>query len=142
VKARVRRIGAALEDLPPERIALLVAVGLALGVFPIMGFPTALCLLAALGLRLNAAALQALNNASTPLQLALALPLARVGAWLCRGATPGGGSTAGTLAGAALHAVAGWACICVPLGALLYVILVFTMRRSRPSWLGALKGAA
>ena len=35
-------------DLSPEQAALLLSVGLVLGVFPIMGFPTLLCLLAAL----------------------------------------------------------------------------------------------
>ena len=130
MKAWAARLQASVEELSPEQVARLLAVGLVLGVFPIMGGPTVLCLLAAFGLRINLTALQLLNNASSPLQLALLLPLARAGARLCGSAASPGGSAAGKLGAAALHATAGWACICIPLGALLYLILVFVMRRS------------
>ena len=128
MKGWVLRFQASLAELSPEEIALLLSVGLVLGVFPIMGFPTVFCLLAAIGLRLNWAALQLLNNISSPLQLALLLPLARAGNVLCGGARPLGGSWAGMLGAAALHAVTGWACICIPVGAVLYVSLVFLLR--------------
>lgn len=136
MKAWAARLQASAEELSPEQVARLLAVGLVLGVFPIMGGPTVLCLLAAFGLRINLAALQLLNNASSPLQLALLLPLARAGARLCGGAAfPGGpaAGTLGTLGAAALHATAGWACICIPLGALLYVTLVQLAGRWRAS---------
>ena len=130
MKSLILRFRASVEDLSPEQLALLLTVGLVLGVFPVMGCPTILCLLAALGLRLNLAALQLLNNMSTPLQLALLLPLARAGTALCGGAASGGVSWTGILGLAALHAVTGWACICVPLGGMLYFTLVFAMRRA------------
>jgi hypothetical protein len=133
VKAWGLRFRASVERLPPEKVALLLSVGLVLGVFPVMGCPTVLCLAAALGLRLNLAALQLLNNVSSPLQLALLLPLERAGAFLCRGAVSGGGSAAGQLGAAAVHAVAGWASICVPLGMVLYVVLLLAMRKGRPA---------
>ena len=132
MRARLLRFRASLKALSPEQVALLLSVGLVLGVFPIAGCPTVLCLLAAFGLRLDVAALQLLNSISSPLQLALLLPLVRTGAWLCGGAATGG-SAAGRLGAAAIQAIAGWACICIPLGALLYVILVFVLRRGRPS---------
>ena len=116
-----------VEQLSPEEIALLLAVGLVLGVFPIAGCPTMLCLLAAVGLRLNFAALQALNNISTPLQLALLLPFTRAGAWLFGGLVPGG-SLAGKLGLAAMHAIAGWASVSIPLGFLLYFVLIAALR--------------
>lgn len=128
MKASARRLRASLAELTLEQTVFLLSVGLVLGVFPIMGFPTVLCLLAAFGLRLNLAALQLLNNISSPLQLALLLPLARAGTKLCGGAPPAGGSWTGTVGSAALHAVAGWACICVPLGAMLYWSLLFFLR--------------
>jgi uncharacterized protein (DUF2062 family) len=130
VKSWPRRVRAALETLSPEQAALLFSVGLVLGVFPIVGFPSVLCLLAAFGLRLNVAALQALNNLCSPLQWALWLPLEKAGAWLCGRAAcdwAGGGGFGSVV----WHAIAGWACICVPLGALLYSILAFTLRRRR-----------
>jgi len=129
VKARALRFQASLGDLSPEEAALLLSVGLVLGVFPIMGCPTVLCLLAAFGLRLNVAALQLLNSAASPLQLVLLLPLARTGARLSGGAMFAGGSWTGQIGSVALHAVTGWACICIPLGALLYCCLVWWGRR-------------
>jgi hypothetical protein len=136
------RFRASVESLSPDQVALLISVGLVLGVFPIMGCPTVLCLLAAGGLRLNAVALQLLNSVSSPLQLVLLLPLARAGAWLCRGAAPSAASTAGALGAAALHAVAGWTCICIPLGGLLYAVLVMAMRRRRPPCFNSVKSPA
>jgi uncharacterized protein (DUF2062 family) len=131
VRTWLLRFQASLVELSPEQAALLISVGVVLGVFPVMGLPTVLCLLAAIGLRLNLAALQLLNNISSPLQLALLIPLARAGTVLCGGGTASRGSWAGNIGLAALHAVAGWACICIPLGALLYFSLVFVMRRGR-----------
>jgi uncharacterized protein (DUF2062 family) len=133
VRASVLRLQASLAELTPEQIAQVLSVGLVLGVFPMMGIPTLLCLLAAFGLRLNFAALQLINNMSSPLQLALLVPLARAGARFY-GAPIVSFSWTGTIGLAALHAVTGWACICVPMGAVMYVSLVFflrmTMRRS------------
>jgi len=123
------RFRTSVEALSPEQVALLLSVGLILGVFPIMGCPTAFCLLAALRLRLNLVALQLLNQISSPLQLALLLPLERAGAWLCGPASPVDGSAASQIGAVALHAIVGWACICVPAGILLYFILVLAMRR-------------
>ncbi len=131
MKKRIARLRAALEEIPAEEAALLLAVGLVLGVFPVMGCPTVLCLGAALGLRLNVAALQALNQATSPLQLALLVPLERAGARLCgAGAVLPGGK----LGAAAGHAVAGWACICVPAGLVLYGALLMAARTTRRAW--------
>jgi len=131
VIAWLSRLRASLQELSPDQVALLLSVGLVLGVFPIVGCPTVLCLLAACGLRLNVAALQLLNNISSPLQLALLLPLARAGAWLCRGAAAPDGSLASKLGAGALHAVVGWTCICIPLGLVLYFTLAVVMRIGR-----------
>lgn len=142
MKTLTLRLQTFFVDLSPEQVALLLSVGLVLGVFPIMGFPTLLCLLAALGLRLNFAALQLLNNVSSPLQLALLLPLERTGAWLCGSAVSSHGSVAGKLGVAALHAVAAWGCVCVPLGVVLYAAVVFVARRGCPLWFNGVKSPA
>ncbi|HWD00508.1 MAG TPA: DUF2062 domain-containing protein [Candidatus Sulfopaludibacter sp.] len=127
------RLRASIEALPAEQVALLLVIGLVLGVFPIMGCPTVLCLLAAFGFRLNLPALQLVNNLASPLQLALLLPLHTAGARLCGGADAGA-SAAGKLGWAALHAVAGWAFICVPVGVLTYALVLVAVRRTRHSW--------
>uniref|UniRef100_Q023T5 DUF2062 domain-containing protein n=1 Tax=Solibacter usitatus (strain Ellin6076) TaxID=234267 RepID=Q023T5_SOLUE len=136
------RLRASLQALPPSQVALLLSVGLVLGVFPIMGCPTILCLLAAGGLRLNIAALQLLNNISSQLQFALLLPLARAGAWICRGAAAPGASLASNLGTGALHAVVGWTCICIPLGLVLYFTLVVVMRIGRTMCFNSVKSPA
>jgi hypothetical protein len=133
VKERVLRFHASLAELPPEQLPLLLSVGLVLGVFPIVGFPTVFCLLAAICLRVNPAALQVVNTISSPLQLALLLPLARAGQKLCGTTALPGRSWIGQAGIAVLHAIAGWACICVPLGALLYVSLLWIARKGRPA---------
>jgi uncharacterized protein (DUF2062 family) len=138
----VLRFQASIVNLSPEQAALLLSVGVVLGVFPVVGCPTVLCLLAALGLRLNFAALQLINNVSSPLQLVLILPLERIGAWLCGGALAADGFPAGKLGVAALHAIAGWGCISIPLGVLLYVAAIFAVRRGRPLWFNGVKSPA
>lgn len=55
------------------------ALGVALGLFPILGSTTALCFLAALILRLNQPAMQAVNYVVYPAQLALFPVFVRAG---------------------------------------------------------------
>ncbi len=118
MKTWAAKFRASLLTLSAQQIAMILAVGLVLGVFPLPGFPTFLCLGAAIGLRLNIPALQILNNVTSPLQFALWLPLERVGAHICGSSlTP----FAASLGATALHAVLGWACVCIPTGVLLYL---------------------
>ena len=127
MKTWFARMLAAAAGLPPEKAALLLAVGLVIGVFPVMGCPTALCLLTGMALRINPAPLLALNHAASPLQLLLIFPLARAGSWICHSPTA---TRPGMLFGAAaMHALTGWACCCVPLGVALYCVLLMALRR-------------
>jgi len=139
-RASLEELAASMEGLDAEQTALLMAVGLVLGVFPMMGLPTLLCLAAAGALRLNAAALLLLNNLTSPLQLALLAPFARAGGWLC-GNAPAGGE-AGKLGMAALHAMAGWTSIAIPCGAALYFLLAWLMRKHRQPWRHPLESPA
>jgi uncharacterized protein (DUF2062 family) len=63
----------------PEKMAMSLALGVALGVFPVLGTTTALCALAALILRLNLPAIQIVNYFVYPLQIALLIPFFRMG---------------------------------------------------------------
>ncbi len=67
------------QGVTPEKIALSVALGVALGVFPMLGATTALCALAALILRLNLPAIQIVNYFVYPAQIALLIPFFRMG---------------------------------------------------------------
>ena len=131
MKSWVARLMASVKELSPQQAALLLSVGLVLGAFPVLGCPTVLCVLAAFALRLNLAALQLVNNISSPLQLALALPLSRAGACLCGRAASAGHSAAEKIGVAGLHAIVGWACFCIPSGVLLYLSLNLALRRRR-----------
>jgi uncharacterized protein (DUF2062 family) len=123
------RLSPVLGDLTPESAALLLAVGLILGTFPVYGCPTFLCLAAAFLLRLNAPALQVVSQASTPLQILLLMPHLKLGAWILGQSAETG---AAQLASAfTLRAVTGWLCLAAPLGVLLYTVLSYLLRRLR-----------
>jgi uncharacterized protein (DUF2062 family) len=70
------------QGVTPEKIALSIALGAALGVFPVLGSTTLLCAAAALAFRLNLPAIQLVNYLIYPLQLALLVPFMKAGAWL------------------------------------------------------------
>jgi len=122
MRRSIAKLGAAMHGLSAERVALILAVGLVLGTFPVFGLPTVLCLGAALCFKVSIPALQAVNQISSPLQWLLLFPLERAGARLF------GPAHLGNLV---LHAIAGWFCICVPLGFMLYVTLMCVLRRRR-----------
>jgi uncharacterized protein (DUF2062 family) len=70
------------QGLTPDRIALALAVGVAIGLFPVIGTTTILGLAAASLLRLNLPALQLANWVIYPVQIAMIVPLVRLGEWL------------------------------------------------------------
>lgn len=126
MKTVAARLAALAKGLPPDELALLLAVGLVLGTFPVYGCPTLLCAAAAIALRMNAAGLQIVNQISTPLQLALIVPLARAG-W--RVSISSHAPWLVSAYAVAIQAISGWFMICVPSGVALYLILRFALRR-------------
>jgi uncharacterized protein (DUF2062 family) len=72
------------QGVTPEKIALSVALGAAIGVFPALGWSTTLCAIAAIVLRLNLPAMQIANYFVYPAQLALLVPFFRWGERLFR----------------------------------------------------------
>ena len=82
-----RRVGDVLvaqfrQGITPEKIALTIALGGVLAVFPILGSTTLLCALAAFCLGLNQPIIQLVNYFCYPVQIALLLPFYRAGEWL------------------------------------------------------------
>jgi len=74
------------QGITPEKIALSIALGVVLGIFPVLGSTTILCAAAALVLRLNLPAIQVVNFLIYPLQLILFLPFLQVGSRITRAA--------------------------------------------------------
>lgn len=70
------------QGVTPAALARSVALGLGLGVFPVLGSTTALCAAAAAWLKLNQPAIQVVNYVAYPLQIALLIPFLRAGAGL------------------------------------------------------------
>jgi uncharacterized protein (DUF2062 family) len=62
----------------PKKLAWSIAIGLLIGINPILGSTTLLCLLVAFLLRLNVAASQLANHVVYPLELMLVIPFIHV----------------------------------------------------------------
>jgi uncharacterized protein (DUF2062 family) len=75
------------QGVTPEKLALSLAIGLGVGIIPVLGISTVLCTVAAVALRLNLPAIQLVNYLAAPLQLALIIPFVRLGEHLI-GAPP------------------------------------------------------
>jgi uncharacterized protein (DUF2062 family) len=63
----------------PERLAWSIAAGLLIGINPLLGTTTLLCLAVAFAFRLNLAASQLANHIAYPLQLLLVIPFLHLG---------------------------------------------------------------
>ena len=120
----------------PEKIALTIALGVMLGVFPILGSTTALCLAAAVLLKLNQPVIHLVNWLIYPLQPPLILVFIRLGEKLA-GAPPVPFSITDMLARfkdspaqffrdfglTALHGIVGWLLVAPLVVAILYFAL-------------------
>lgn len=67
------------QGITPEKLALTIALGIALSVFPILGTTMLLCGLTAWRLRLNQPVIHTVNYVFYPVQIALLLPFYRAG---------------------------------------------------------------
>jgi uncharacterized protein (DUF2062 family) len=127
------------QGISPRRLALTLALGFAIGCLPMFGIPTALCMVVALGLRLNIPAIQAANYAAMPLQIALIFPFVRLGGWMfASGTHPAFHASlsresaltliwaSGSLAGAAMAA---WLVTAVPMVVFMTLVLTALLRK-------------
>lgn len=67
------------QGISPEKIALTLALGGVIGLFPILGATTLLCGVVGIGLRLNQPVIQLVNYLVYPLQVLLLIPFYRAG---------------------------------------------------------------
>ena len=72
------------QGVTPEQVALTIALGLVIGVFPILGATTILCGIAAAVLGLNQPIIQLVNYVAYPAQLVALIPFYRAGESLFR----------------------------------------------------------
>lgn len=67
------------QGLSPKDLALCVALGVGVGIFPVLGVSTPVLTILALILRLNLAAIHLVSYSIAPLQLVLIIPFMRLG---------------------------------------------------------------
>ena len=124
-----------LQGVSPQRLAFTLALGFAIGCFPLFGVTTGLCAIVAIVFRLNLPAIQAANYAAMPLQVVLIWPFVRLGARLI----PAGDANLSLhgsprvlfahLGGAAAGAVLAWLLCAAPTVAALSCALTPLLRR-------------
>jgi uncharacterized protein (DUF2062 family) len=142
LRARVARLVAVMgQGHTPEKIALSVALGITLGLFPIFGTTTLLCVGAAVALRLNHPAIQITNQIMYLVQIPLIVVFIRMGESML-GVAPSAFSVATMLAelrahpvslferfgAAGLHGILGWAMVAPVVVALTYAALLPIVR--------------
>ncbi len=130
------------QGVTPQKIALTIAIGSALAVFPILGTTTLLCFVVALWLKLNQPIIQLINQAMWPLHLPVIFSCVRLGERLY-GAEPVNLSHLRALVQhhpsrffeefgrAALHAITAWALIAPLYIALVYFLSLWIARSVR-----------
>ena len=128
------------QGISPQRLALTLALGFAIGCIPVIGLPTAVCLVVALGLRLNMPAIQAANYAAMPFQIALVFPFVRLGGWLFSSTAHPGMNSGMLVQGSpnedhlgfrkpCRRSVGSWLLTAVPMVLLLTLVLTALLRR-------------
>jgi len=134
------------QGISPRRLALTLSLGFVVGCIPVVGLPTALCAVIAVAFGLNQPAIQAANYVAMPFQVALIVPLLKLGAKLL----PFAASPAGNLkmlthsplqllahsprlvlqmGGMAGQALCAWLLLAIPVVVLLTPALTFLLRR-------------
>ncbi len=148
-------LGLLRQGLAPGQLALSLAFGFGVGIFPVLGVSTPLLTVIALGMRLNLPAIQFVNYLVSPLQLLLIIPFVRVGERLLGAApqplTVGAGleilakgvvQAVVILWDAILHAALGWIAIGPVLIFLLYRALLPLLHRAAARMQGPATGRA
>ena len=110
-------------EISVERLALSIALGIVLGICPLLGLPTVLCVVASVALRLHFPALQLINYLMYPVQLILVWPFARAGSLLF-------GSAHGFW-GLTLNTTLAWVMFAAPAGVVAYVAARRLLARHR-----------
>lgn len=132
--------------ITPEKVALTIAAGAVLGVFPLLGTTTVLCFAAAAALGLNQAVIQVVNYVVYPLQIPMIYVFVRLGertsgaravpfsvTELSAAFASDPMAFMGRFGMTGLHGILGWLVVAVPAAGLVYLGLVPLLRRARRS---------
>lgn len=138
------------QGVAPERLALCVAIGVTVGLIPVLGISTLLCTVIALAFRLNLPAIQLTQAVMAPLQLLLIVPFVRLGEWMMHAATQPVSISAGlalmkqgiwhtviVLKDAILHASVAWIAVAPVAVFMLYRVLRPIFSRAAAAMPGA-----
>lgn len=130
------------QGVTARKIALTIAMGLMIGLFPILGTTTLLCLLAGLWLKFNQPILQLVNWSASPLQIPAIYFFIRTGEWLTHTPPLRFSITAllhqfrvaplkflQQFGATGLRGILAWLLIAPPLAAILYLLLLPPLRR-------------
>ena len=129
--------------LTPEKLALTLCIGTALGIMPLLWGTTFICIILAHLFKLNHVALQSINYLLYPLQLALLLPFFKMGELLFPWGpclpqqkfsvliSNFGLDSVRMLACIALKSIAAWMITALPAALLAYGILMMVAARNK-----------
>jgi uncharacterized protein (DUF2062 family) len=126
----------------PEKLALCVALGVTLGIFPILGSTTLLCFVAGWIGRLNQPLIHTINHTIFPLQVVLLIPFYRLGEWLFNAPhlpitingvrvliQSGIANAVHVLWETTLRAIAAWCLLAPVLAVVVYFVMVWILRK-------------
>jgi uncharacterized protein (DUF2062 family) len=132
----VKRLQTVLKcGLTPQKLALTLCIGTALGIMPLLWGTSLICILLAHIFRLNQVALQSVNYLLFPVQLALLVPFLKLGAWLLPWGPPlqphmfammlqNPVTSLNILGWITLKSLAAWLVIVLPVSLLVYGVLL------------------
>ncbi|MBX2963132.1 MAG: DUF2062 domain-containing protein [Cyclobacteriaceae bacterium] len=75
-------IKALKQGITPHKLAITIAAGAVIALFPVYGLTTLLCFAVAIPFRLNIIVIQAVNYLMTPFQLLFLVPILQGGIWM------------------------------------------------------------
>ncbi|MEI7013590.1 DUF2062 domain-containing protein [Leptospira licerasiae] len=141
-KARGRILEELKTGTSPEKIALSLAIGGAIGIFPLIGTTMAICAFLGFVLRLNPVSIQIANYAMYPFQVFLIIPFLELGAylsgkeldltWAYRLVEGDSSQVLEGLSHSAVYAVLGWTCMVpIPAGISYFLLLILVKKANQ-----------
>jgi len=127
IKELVKKV--AVQGISPHELALTIALGVAIGIIPIVMGATFICAGLAYFFRLNQPGIQAANYLAYPLQIALFLPFYQLGARMFASVSTLSEFNVFRMAMATLKALAAWLLIAPPVAVLIYFVLLPVLTR-------------